>query len=351
MTSSSHTLRRLLETSRQTLSRTVGNQSAAMSFVNQVLRSTFVRERRAVLAGIRHYERLERHREGNRFLLRRNVHRLEKGLLMRPRRDVFALQYIEETVEAYEQLVRRREELDIDAEELRWAQDVLSEYFAVTASHPVIDAMQARFERLPVVDPPLGAPPSRPYQRDLEVPSPVSYEDFLALARRRRAVRWFRPDPVPRELIDKALIAAIEGPSACNRQPFQFRIFDDPARVAKIAEIPGGARGFAENIPTLVVLVGQLHAFFHPRDRHLIYIDTSLAAMGFMLALETVGLSSCPINWPEVPERERRMARALDLAPDERPIMLLAVGYPDAEGAVACSHKQSLKHLRTYNKP
>ena len=34
----------------------------------------------------------------NMFLLRRNVHRLEKGLLMRPRRSVFGLKYIEEAL-------------------------------------------------------------------------------------------------------------------------------------------------------------------------------------------------------------------------------------------------------------
>ncbi|SVE23497.1 uncharacterized protein METZ01_LOCUS476351, partial [marine metagenome] len=38
----------------------------------------------------------------NVFLLRRNVHRLEKGLLMRPRRPVFGLKYIEELVNVYE---------------------------------------------------------------------------------------------------------------------------------------------------------------------------------------------------------------------------------------------------------
>ena len=72
---------------------------------------------------------------------------------------------------------------------------------------------------------------------------------------------------------------------------------------------------------------------------------------GFLLALETLGLSSCPLNWPDVPSRERRMARELELGPDERPIMLLAVGYPDAEGAVASSYKKSLNDLRTYNQP
>jgi len=114
--------------------------------------------------------------------------------------------------------------------------------------------------------------------------------------------------------------------------------------------MPMGTKGFAHNFPAIVVLVGQLRAYFHPRDRHIIYIDASLAAMGFMLALETLGLSSCAINWPDIPDKEQKMADALDLDPDQRPIMLIAVGFPDPEGAVACSQKQSLDNLRTYNR-
>ena len=50
----------------------------------------------------------------------------------------------------------------------------------------------------------------------------------------------------------------------------------------------------------IIVIVGELDAYEYDRDRHLIYIDGSLAAMTFMLALETLGLSSCPINWSGV---------------------------------------------------
>lgn len=310
---------------------------------------SFSREHRAVLRGIAAYEQLEQDSAANSFMLRRNTHRLEKGLLMRPRRDLFALKYINETMSVYERCLRSScaEE---DSSELIWAHDVLAEYFKVTGSDPLLDTLRARFSELPDVssDSP-GGQPASPYLRDLEGPLPVEYEAFFKLSKRRRSVRWFKPEPVPRDLIDKALTAAIEAPSACNRQPFQFHIFDEPELVKKISTLPMGTKGYAQNIPTIVVVVGHLHAYFHPRDRHLIYIDSSLAAMGFMYALETLGLSSCPINWPDIPSRERKMAKTLGLAPDQRPIMLIAVGYPDPEGAVAFSQKHSLDSIRTYN--
>ncbi len=335
---------------RQAVRRVFGSSDALSDLYFSVVKKAFSREHRAVLHGIHKHEQFEQDGGASRFPLRRNIHRIEKGLLMRPRRDIFALNYIEETLDAYERVVTTFSRSGGDSEEIRWAHDVLTEYFTVTASDPLIDRMQERIEKLPGIDVPEGKSASRPYLRDLEAPRPVEYEDFYRLTKRRRSVRWFLPDLVPRELIDQALVAAIEAPSACNRQPFRFHIFDDPALVQEIANMPMGTKGFAHNFPAIVVLVGQLRAYFHPRDRHIIYIDASLAAMGFMLALETLGLSSCAINWPDIPDKEQKMADALDLDPDQRPIMLIAVGFPDPEGAVACSQKQSLDNLRTYNR-
>jgi hypothetical protein len=76
-----------------------------------------------------------------------------------------------------------------------------------------------------------------PYQRDLEKPLPVKYDALLELLHRRRSVRWFLPEPVPRDFIDRAVEAASLSPSACNRQPYQFRIFDDPQLVEAVADM------------------------------------------------------------------------------------------------------------------
>lgn len=312
-----------------------------------LLSGAFSREHQAVLSGIFRYYETEKGHEANRFLLRRNVHRLEKGLLMRPRRTVFALSYIDETVEAFVQATAARRCGGAHGHsEWQWAHDVLCEFFAVTDSHPKLDPLRDRFRK---VCEGYEAGLSKPYRRDLGGEPPVSYDDMLALARRRRSVRWYQPRPVPRELVDKAILVAAQAPSACNRQPFVFRIFDDPERVKALAELPMGTRGFSQNFPMILAVVGRLRAYFSPRDRHLVYIDGSLAAMSLMLALETVGLSSCAINWPDMKGRERKVAEIIGLEGDERVIMLMSIGYPDPDGLVAYSQKKDLDELRTYN--
>jgi nitroreductase len=344
------TLLRKLQAAIDTVAFRVAGRSGFGSALYYVFCSeAFRRENRAVLEGRRRYEEDAHRPRQSCALLRRNIHRLEKGLLMRPLRPLFALDYIAETVDCYANVLESALlEKGVSRNELQWAHDVLKRYFAVSGSHPVVDALSKRFAELASPDANLCAP-TTPYRRELHRPLPVTYEQFLELATRRRSVRWFLPKPVPRDCVDRAIQIAALSPSACNRQPFHFRIFDEPELVQKVAALPQGTEGYRENIPMIIVVLGRLRCFLDERDRHLIYIDGSLAAMSLAFGLETLGLSSCLINWPDLPSRERKMAKLLKLTPDERPIMLIAVGYPDPEGLVAASVKKTLGELRSYN--
>jgi nitroreductase len=310
----------------------------------------FWREHVAVIRGRQRYRRSSMLASSQFFRLRRNVHRLEKGLIMRPRRPTFALDYIGETVDCYARLVElsRTAPEAIDADELRWARDVLAAYFEAVAPTRAITQVRARFDA--AGEPPMPvAGPSVPYARDLSALPSVDYDALLALSQRRRSVRWYRQEPVPREMIDRAIEVAAQAPSACNRQPFEFRIVDEPEMVRRIVAIPPGTAGFADNLPAVAVIVGKLDAFAKERDRHLIYIDGALAAMAFIYALETQGLSSCCINWADAGREERAMREALQLRPEERVVMLVAFGYPDPEGMVPYSAKVPLDILRRFN--
>jgi hypothetical protein len=80
-------------------------------------------EREATLAGLAEFQRLKTGCEGSSPLLRRNVHRLEKGLCMPERRAVFGVEYIDDTVALYARLA---EQSHADPIELQWASDVLA---------------------------------------------------------------------------------------------------------------------------------------------------------------------------------------------------------------------------------
>lgn len=312
-----------------------------------IFSTSFYREHKAVLAGRARYIQDSKSKESNYYRLVRNIHRIEKGLLMRPRRPVFAKDYIKETIDSFEGVWLNHKERKNP--QLKWFYDVLNEYFIIVDSEIIINSQKKRF--YDIIDQNqvdnLNGSKSIPYNR--AVNSSITYDDFIKLVRQRRSVRWFLDKKVPRDKIDKAILAASQAPSACNRQPFTYKVIDDPDLFGKFVNLPMGTAGYSHSIQTFVIIIGNLDAYYDERDRHVIYIDASLANMNFMLALETLGLSSCSINWPDIERKEKRMDNLLSLKPYQRPIMCIGVGYPDPEGKVAYSEKRSLTNLRSYN--
>lgn len=318
------------------------------SFYYFAVNSQFRREMHAVLNGrVKHLKESTNQKESL-YTLVRNIHRIEKGLLMIPRREVFAVDFLVETLDQFESIFVSNQ--CVVGSQIKWAYDVLKEYFQVTAQHIVIDRQRDRFQKI-ISDFGEGNLYVRsiPYRRNMENRPQISYEDFLQLTKFRRSVRWFLQERVPRDLVDKALLAANQSPSACNRQPFEYRIIDDPELLKEVVNIPMGIKGYQHNVPMLIVTIGNLDAYFNERDRHVIYIDASLSNMSLILALETLKLSSCSINWPDIEHLEEKMSKSLKLQPHQRPIMCMAVGYPDPEGMVAYSEKMNLDSLRKFN--
>jgi nitroreductase len=340
-------IRRSYEIFNRVFLETFGSSRILTHFYFAIGFLTFNREQAGVLRGRRNYYRNKKRNRVTHVELRRNIHRLEKGIIMRPRRDIFARDYITETVEFYADAAEqcRVAPGTMEISEMDWAHNVLEEYFTVsTGSHPVVDAARARFAALDYV--PTTAATVPYIKKNIAT---VSYDEMMELAMQRRSVRWFDDKAVPRELVDKALLIGRQSPTACNRLPYEFRVFDGPEMVAKVAGLPFGASGYAHNIPTIIVVVGKLESYFSPRDRHAIYVDSSLAAMSFIFGLETLGLSSSIINWPDFEPLEAKMQKTLGLQMSDRVVMLIAVGYAHPEGLVPFSQKKELETFRSYN--
>ena len=305
--------------------------------------SEFRREMQSVLLARKRYGQSRSGQNPNSYLLRRNIHRLEKGLIMQPRRPVFGEGYIGETLFFLKLCI---DVGSLSDTEFSWVKAVITKYFSVVESTDTIDKARLVYSSvLEIIAGQECTDKHSPLAYSSLAPLKIEFNAFKALCERRHSVRWFRQKPIPKELLDAAINVAATAPSACNRQPFKFYVFDDPVRAQEIGAIPMGTAGFSHNFQTVVVVVGDLSAYPFEKDRHIIYIDSGLAVMQFQLALETQGLSSCAINWPDIERHERQMAQELDLKPYERPVMLVAVGYPLADGLVPYSAKKSVEDI------
>lgn len=324
----------------------IASSSKLLSDVFYLIKGDFSEEHQSVLKGRKaYYESLHDIGESC-ALLRRNIHRIEKGLIMKPRRDIFAEGFILETVKCYEKAIKSSV---LANTEKKWATDVLDEYFKVVGSSQITDNAKKIYiiarkdtSNLGQITPvfPNNTSNFIPYPFQNLPSSSINFEDLKKLFIRRRSVRWYQEKAVPLELIQKAANIASFAPSACNRQPYRFLFCNHKQKTIAIADCAMGTTGFSENLPAIIAIVGDLSAYPAERDRHVIYIDGSLAAMQLMLALETLGLSTCPINWPDIQDREEKIREVIKLKDYERIVMLMAVGYADPTGGIPYSQKK-----------
>ncbi len=179
---------------------------------------------------------------------------------------------------------------------------------------------------------------------------------FLELMWRRRSVREFAPDPVARELIENAVRTATTAPSSANKQPWHFVVVTDPTIKAEIREAaereeevffssranedylraiePMGvtpSKPHLTDAPYLIAIFQQPWEHDERGEKRAnYYVRESVGiALGFLLAsLHTAGLATLPY----APAPMRFLNAIVGRPENERPFLIVAVGYP-ASGA------------------
>ncbi len=149
-------------------------------------------------------------------------------------------------------------------------------------------------------------------------------QKLIALLRSLRAVRQFRPDPVPQEIVNAVLEVARWSGSASNRQPWEFVVIRKRETLQAIASVEGYA-GHLAGAPLGIVLVmaGESGQFEQET------FDEGRLSERIMLAAAAYGVGSS-IGW----FRRSGEAAAKEILgiPAERLVRTaISLGYPDEE--------------------
>jgi len=177
--------------------------------------------------------------------------------------------------------------------------------------------------------------------------------DFRDEMEQRRSVRMFSPDPVPIDILEKAIAAASTAPSGAHRQPWRFVVTGDPdikrqLREAAEAEerqnyvdgrmnehwqealAPLGTdwhKEFLEVAPWIVVLFEQRYTHDPTgarRPNYYVKESVGIAAGIFITAIHRAGL----VTLTHTPTPMAFMNTVLGRPESERPFVLFPVGYP-----------------------
>jgi nitroreductase len=150
-----------------------------------------------------------------------------------------------------------------------------------------------------------------------------STEDRIAFLRSLRAVRSFRPDPVPQEVVDDILEVARWSGSASNRQPWELVLIRDRETLGALARVEGYAAHLADApLGIVLVMAGE-------RPTQETYDEGRLAER-IMLAALAHGVGSS-VGW--IVGSGRDAAREILGVPEGRVVRTaISLGYPDEEG-------------------
>jgi len=196
--------------------------------------------------------------------------------------------------------------------------------------------------------------------------------EFYEAIRRRRTVREFSDRPVPREVIEKCLLAAGTAPNGANRQPWHFVVIGNAEIKKQIREAAeaeerefyhGRApqewldalaalgtdahKPFLETAPYLIAIFAQSYELgTDGRKIKNYYVQESVGiATGFLInALHHSGLATLT----HTPSPMNFLNKILGRPSNERPYLLLVAGYPAADAVVPNITKKPLAEIATF---
>ncbi len=184
----------------------------------------------------------------------------------------------------------------------------------------------------------------------------------------RRSVRMFSTEPVPRELVENAIRVAGTAPSGAHQQPWTFVVVSDAGLKAQIREAAereeqvfyerratpewlealdvlgtDWVKTHLTDAPYLVVVFEQVYG---PAKRKHYYVRESVGiAVGFLLAaLQESGL--CALT--HTPSPMGFLRQLLGRPENERPFVIVPVGYPAADAIVPDITRKPLDEIATF---
>jgi nitroreductase len=197
-------------------------------------------------------------------------------------------------------------------------------------------------------------------------------KEFRVSMGRRRSVRDFSSRPVPRDLIEDAVMTAASAPSGANQQPWSFVCISDAVIKAKIRaaaedeekafyEGRAGAewlaslahlgtdwrKPFLEAAPWLIAIFAQRYgvAASGSRVKHYYVPESVGIATGFLIAaLHRAGLATLT----HTPSPMGFLNGICGRPEQEKAMILLVVGYPATDAKVPVIGKKRLEDVATF---
>ena len=165
--------------------------------------------------------------------------------------------------------------------------------------------------------------------------------ELQEVLQRRRSIRKYTQEPVSKEDIDLLMHAAMSGPSACNKTPWEFYVITDEAILEKLRNASRYSKIYA---PLAIVVCGSLSRALPSQLAPYWIQDCSAATENILLAATDLGLGTVWCGIHPQKRAEERVREALGLTEKHIPLNIIYVGHPDQVQEPRDQYKESYIH-------
>ncbi|MEZ5666804.1 MAG: nitroreductase family protein [Alphaproteobacteria bacterium] len=173
--------------------------------------------------------------------------------------------------------------------------------------------------------------------------------DFNAFMDARHSVRQYADRPVDRTIIEKAVRAAQQVPSVCNRQTCRVYAFTEADDKARVLSYQSGNRGFGHEIGVVMIVTANMAHMNLIGERYQHWIDGGLFAMALALSFHAQGLGACMLNWSVTKDIDRAMRACVGIPDNEAVITMMGAGHLKDRFRVPCSQRKPLADVLVLN--
>lgn len=146
----------------------------------------------------------------------------------------------------------------------------------------------------------------------------------------RRSIRKFLDRPVPDDIQERLLRAAMQSPTGCDAQDWEFLVITDPDTRAAVSQA-SPYTVCARNAPLLILPLVNLNRI--AEDSLLWTCDLSAACQTLLIAAEAEGLGAVWLAAYPHTERVEHLTKLFALPDNIVPFAVIAIGYKAQEKA------------------
>ena len=159
--------------------------------------------------------------------------------------------------------------------------------------------------------------------------------EYIDIIKKRRSIRRYKKDKIPKEIIEKIVDAARFAPTARAVEPWEFIVITESSTLKKIAEYAEYGKFIAQATACIAVFCKETKYYLE---------DGCAAVENILIAATSLGIGTC---WVAGDKKVYcpQISNLLKVPSNYKLIALISMGYPLSDTEFRLTNRRPLDHI------